>query len=360
MKFSYTFRDGSGSLRSGVVEAASREAAFAAIKAQGISPKAIREGGKGDKGVDKGLHGVKGDSGLNGNKGANGNNGLRRVKGNKGFRESNGIKALVAILAILAVFGVLVYLGVLGVGTGAPTTVKDGPAKPKGMPKEVTPAKPQKAKVSQAKTPKPADVQKQPRSAAAEKPKKALTPEDEGYVSADPTFAERYKRFKEEQAKLPFKHMSELEIHRIISTMPGETVLPAAIHPNFEQDFVEHLDDPIVINDDDSDEVKQDKQTMIAVKASLKKMMKEGQSVREILEAEQDHLVKVMNLRDNLFSELRTIEASAKSLQEVEDYVKAANKMLEEYGAKNIKLPMSPARLRLMKLEATAKEKENK
>ena len=81
--------------------------------------------------------------------------------------------------------------------------------------------------------------------------------------------------------------------------------------------------------------------------------------MREILEAEQDHLVKVMNLRDNLFAELRAVEESAESLQEVEDYVRAANKMLEEYGAKNIRLPMSPARLRLLKLELAKEAKKN-
>ena len=333
MTFIVTYRDKSGTKREEALGAVNRAACMADCHRRGISPLAIREGGKGVKGL-------KNDN---------------SPKGNSHGRRVLAILGFMAVLAILG-GGTWLWLQLSKTEPLPPETTE----KPKALPKEVKPVKPAKSTMSPTAKPtaKPIkSIVKQ--TSAMDKPKKALTPEDEGYVSEDPTFAERYKRFKEEQAKLPFKHQSELEIYRIISTMPGETILPAAIHPNFEEDLVEHLDDPIVINDDDSVETKQDKETMIAVKAKLKQLMAEGQSPRKILEAEQDHLVKVMNLRDNLFAELRTVEGSAKSLQEVEDYVKAANKMLEEYGAKNIKLPMSPARLRLLKLELEKETKKN-
>ena len=46
MCFTYTFRDNTGARREATLEAASREAAFAALKADGILPLSIREGGK--------------------------------------------------------------------------------------------------------------------------------------------------------------------------------------------------------------------------------------------------------------------------------------------------------------------------
>ena len=327
MKFSYTYRDNNGSRKSGVVEAPDRAGAFAALAKEHIRPLSLREGGGDDSSSGKPL--------------------------------SNLVLWGAIAVALLVVGGILYYSlsGKDAKETQSPTsthtakasTVKERPApKQGGAPTSLAKPAPQTVR----KPTKPG-VEEPP----AKEPKaKPLTPEDEGYVSPDPTFAERYKRFKEEQAKLPFKHMSELEIHRIISTMPGETILPTALPPNFEEDFIAHLNDPIVINDDDSDEVKQDKQTMIAVKARLKELMDKGESVRKIMEEEQEHLVKVMTLRDNLFAELRKIEESATSSQEIDDYVKAANKMLEEYGAKYIKLPMSPARFRLLKLEGKVKQ----
>ena len=346
MTFIVTYRDKSGAKREEMLVAVDRVACMAECRQRGISPMSVREGHACRDRSEQDSKGFKSSKGA---------------KDDKRLRGTNRKRWLPAVLGVLTIAGILVLLWNLGIlGGGRDTLVPEAPAKTRTLPKEVKPALPVKlappvATNPAAKSTRPAAKQ----TPTANKSKKTLTPEDEGYVSEDPTFAERYKRFKEDQAKLPFRHLSELEIYRIISTMPGETILPAAIHPNFEKDLVEHLDDPIVINDDDSAETKQDKETMIAVKAKLKQLMAEGHSPREILEAEQDHLVKVMNLRDNLFAELRAVEESAESLQEVEDYVRAANKMLEEYGAKNIRLPMSPARLRLLKLELAKEAKKN-
>ena len=325
MRFSYTYRDGNGSQKKGVVEALNRSDAFGILAKEHIRPLSLQEGGDG---------------------------------GSRGISRKNLI--LWCAIAVLVLGGGVTLFFLL---RGKDEKLPKEPVKAHSA--NLTNTKPTRTSAPKPASPPAASVSKKddghPKPSAkpivpAEAPKKALTPEDEGYVSPDPTFAERYKRFKEEQAKLPFKHMSELEIYRIISTMPGETILPTTLPPSFEKDFIEHLNDPIVINDDDSDQVKQDKQTMIAVKAKLKELMDRGESIREIMESEQEHLVKVMTMRDNLFAELRKIEESATSLQEVEDFVNAANKMLEEYGAQNIKLPMSPARFRLLKLEGKVKK----
>lgn len=182
------------------------------------------------------------------------------------------------------------------------------------------------------------------------------SPLDPNYVSPDPTFSNRYARFKAEQAKVPFQKLSEFEIHRVIATQPGETFLPYTLPPAFDEDFRKHMNDPIVIGEDDPEELKEAKLNMIEAKKRIRELMKEGFSPRQILEQEQEALTKAQTMRDNLMGELREIEANAKSLQEVDDFVNAANKMLDEYGAKHVRMPMSPARFRLMKAEGKLKK----
>jgi len=182
------------------------------------------------------------------------------------------------------------------------------------------------------------------------------SPLDPGYVSPDPTFSNRYERFKAEQAKVKFQKLSEFEIHRVIAAEPGETFLPYTLPAGFEEDFKKHMDDPIVINEDDPDDLKEAKRNMIEAKARIKELMKEGYTARQVLEKEQEALLKAQALRDNLMNELREIQKTSSSMKEVDDFVEAANTMLKSYGAKNIKMPMSPERFRLMKAEGLIKK----
>ena len=182
------------------------------------------------------------------------------------------------------------------------------------------------------------------------------SPLDPNYVSPDPTFSNRYERFKAEQAKVPFQKLSEFEIHRVIATQPGETFLPYTLPPSFDEDFKKHMNDPIIIEDEDPEDLKEAKLNMIEAKKRIRELMKEGLTPRQILEQEQEALTKAQTMRDNLMGELREIEANAKTLQEVDDFVNAANKMLDEYGAKHVRMPMSPARFRLMKAEGKLKK----
>ena len=86
---------------------------------------------------------------------------------------------------------------------------------------------------------------------------------------------------------------------------------------------------------------------------NLKEAYDRGDDIIEILKEERAQLIKIHSLRENLFRELKELEKSAKSVQEIDDYVTAANTMLNEYGAQHIKLPYSKERMRLEKTEGT-------
>lgn len=171
------------------------------------------------------------------------------------------------------------------------------------------------------------------------------------YVSPDPGFSNRWERFKAEQAKLPFKYMSENAIAVILDTKPGQMILDTEFHPHFERDFLKSLETPIIPSEDDDEKTTQLKRDMVQAKIILKEAYDRGENITEILKEERAQLIKIHSLRENLFRELKNLEKSAKSVQEIEDYVSAANTMLDDYGAQHIKLPYSKERMHLEKTE---------
>ena len=171
------------------------------------------------------------------------------------------------------------------------------------------------------------------------------------YVSPDPGFSNRWERFKSEQAKLPFKHTSENAIAVILDTKPGQMILDGEFHPHFVRDFLKSLETPIIPLDSDDEKTAQLKRDMVQAKIILKEAYDRGDDIIELLKEERAQLIKIHSLRENLFRELKELEKSAKSLQEIDDYVTAANTMLNEYGAQHIKLPYSKERMRLEKTE---------
>lgn len=173
----------------------------------------------------------------------------------------------------------------------------------------------------------------------------------DAYVSPDPGFSNRWERFKAEQARLPFKYMSENEIAVVLETKPGEMILDTMPHPNFERDFLKSLEEAILPLPTDDERTARLKRDMIQAKIVLKEAYDNGESITEILREERAQLIKIHGLRENLFRELKEVEKTAKSSKEVDDFVLAANLMLDEYGAKHIKLPYSKERMRLERAE---------
>ena len=171
------------------------------------------------------------------------------------------------------------------------------------------------------------------------------------YVSPDPGFSNRWERFKAEQAKLPFKHMSENAIAVILDTKPGQMILDGEFHPHFVRDFLKSLETPIIPSDSDDEKTAQLKRDMVQAKIILKEAYDRGDDIIEILKEERAQLIKIHSLRENLYRELKELEKTARSIQEIDDYVTAANTMLNEYGAQHIKLPYGKERIRLEKTE---------
>ena len=324
MNWNVTYRAKDGKQTVDAFEAESRETLFKVLTAKGISPIRIEQSDK--------AH--------------------RPTKGVKAAKTGAAKIVCWIILCIIAAGCAFVLIKHLG----HKDPVQTQQLKKKKPPKSETPQHPV-SKPSPATPPEP--------------PKRVLTPEErragleavrnreyEGpvldmdtYVSPDPGFSNRWERFKAEQAKLPFKYMSENEIAVILHTKPGDMVLDTISHPNFERDFLKSLEEPIIPLPTDDEKTAQLKRDMVQAKIVLKRAYDNGESITDILRNERAELIKIHGLRENLFRELKEIEKNAKSSKEIDDFVSAANVMLDEYGAKHIKLPYSRERMKLERAE---------
>ncbi|MBR1921834.1 MAG: hypothetical protein IJ829_07540, partial [Kiritimatiellae bacterium] len=171
------------------------------------------------------------------------------------------------------------------------------------------------------------------------------TPED--YARVDPGYAARHERFLKAQAAIPWKTPSDRKLSLLLFPKDGNMGLLIPFDARFKDKFVESLKTPIEIGPDDSPELREQKKAMIDTRAYLKERMDAGEDIVGILNEEYEKNRRLSGMRENLLKELRALEKTASSVQEVQDYVNAANLMLEREGAGKIGLPLALTRYRL-------------
>ena len=268
--------------------------------------------------------------------------------------------------------GVLAGLCVVAMAVGAWFFFKDGqktdaPAvgnKPKRV-KEIKPEKPKAARPSastnKTEVAKPNPNEKMhfgvPHSewvklSHEEKVALGQAAYDAEAAKIDSTYLERKKAHDAEIAARPFKHTSENVISSIFSLNYGDHVLMGDFHPTLQDDFLKSLDDPIVINDDDSEEVKRQKEEMIILKPKIKQLIDQGYTLKEILDDYRNSIAKVQELEFNLRKELDEIKRTSTSVEEVRDFIEAANKMMLDAGAKNFTYHLSEGAVRKILINA--------
>lgn len=177
----------------------------------------------------------------------------------------------------------------------------------------------------------------------------------------DSTYLERKRMHDADIASRPFKHLSENIIANIFSLRLGDPILMGDLPTTLEADFLKSLNQPIEINPDDSEETKQLKKEMIELKPQLKKMMDEGHTLEEILNDYRKSIAKVYDLELNLRRELDNIKRTATSVDDVKDFIEAANQMMINAGAESFTYELSKGAIRkiLINAERAKQEKPN-
>ena len=145
-----------------------------------------------------------------------------------------------------------------------------------------------------------------------------------------------------------FDHHSENEIACLLTLTPGTTLVGTPTYgKRFTEDFLKSCETPIVITEDDTPEQAELKKLMIDTKIDLRQRMREGEDLGKILLDTREEFQRLASYKQMLQQELNEIKKDdSLSMEEIDDFVKAANKLLDEKGIAPIKL--SPISRRAM------------
>ena len=137
-------------------------------------------------------------------------------------------------------------------------------------------------------------------------------------------------------AKPPtYNNVSDQVIAMAVSGDMDDELPPIPISEDMEADFVESLKTPIVINDDDSEAIKESKRRVIEARTIIDEEMKKGRGFREIL---ADHIAQ----RKANAAARETVMEAVNDLKKEGDpellnqYLEKANAFLREKGIREV------------------------
>lgn len=316
-----TYRNKDGKPDQMMIEAADRNAVFAELSKRGISAVRIEEA-TGKK--------VK----------------PRKPSSAKGAKSPAVGKGIVAgIVVVAAAVGAFWFL-YNSQSSEAPKEKKD---KKQAKIVEVTPAPAASVKVE---TPKPEPVQMVTnRHGKVVQKKKPETYVDaagvERYVKGNGRVPlknpEKYlvKSVVHPNAYPDFKHDSENEIANLLTIESGGMIFgDREYDKRFEQDFLQALMEPVEITEEDSEEDRRIKENVEAAKHEIAERIKQGENLGDILTAERDEIRRLAQYKqqmEEIFHE-QISTGEIQTEQDLDDFCKAVNTMLESKGIEPFKI----------------------
>lgn len=137
------------------------------------------------------------------------------------------------------------------------------------------------------------------------------------------------------------KRVFECHSDQIIALVmtSGDNIPPfPGTNEQLEREFVRSLKVPIVINDDDSEELKRTKQAVIDARAAIDEEMKKGRGFREILDDYRKQVNDNTKMRREAKAKAGEIMRT-EGVEAAEQYVEKANEKLQEWGISSIDRP---------------------
>lgn len=151
---------------------------------------------------------------------------------------------------------------------------------------------------------------------------------------------------KVDESKLPleeriFHTKADKDIAGLLVIEPGADLIGSdEFDERFVKSFLKSIESPIIISKDDSEEEKALKRAVIETKIELKARYDAGEDIAKILTDTRRELRELGAYREDLKKHLDELRRDGNlTVDEMKDYVAAANVMLEERGAKKIVLP---------------------
>ena len=138
-----------------------------------------------------------------------------------------------------------------------------------------------------------------------------------------------------------FKHDSENEIANLLTIESGGMIFgDREYDKRFEQDFVQALMEPVEINEDDSEEDRRIKENVEAAKREIAERIKQGENLGDILTAEREEIRRLAQYKqqmEEIFHE-QVSTGEIQTEQDLDDFCKAVNTMLESKGIEPFKI----------------------
>ena len=159
-----------------------------------------------------------------------------------------------------------------------------------------------------------------------------------------------------------FDEPTDQNIASLMLVQPGDSFLGSSedYYEGFNKDFLESLKTPIIITQEDSDEVRELKQAVIDARKELKERLDAGEDLTKVMRDSREQMRELGLYREEIEDQVKKIIAERGDLtkQDLNDLVGAANKMLEEYGTEEVHVPLPPSALRLIERNAASAAKE--
>lgn len=139
-----------------------------------------------------------------------------------------------------------------------------------------------------------------------------------------------------------FTNRSDQMLAMVVSqaSRPGSHMapFPNMTDEDMNQAFADSLKVPIIINDDDTEEIKERKKGVLEARQDMYELIGKGMSVREALEQYRTDVNRTADLRNMVSRELKDLlKAGDQDL--AEDFLKNANDLLEQSGAEALEMP---------------------
>ena len=137
-----------------------------------------------------------------------------------------------------------------------------------------------------------------------------------------------------------FPHPSENVIAGLLAAKPGDAFVGTP-HYNgrFTQNFLKSLEEPIIVSKDDPEEIQQLKRAVVAAKIELKAAYDRGENIEDMLQGAREELQRMARYKQELKADIYQYTRKTKGItdQDVDDYIVAANRLLEAKGIAPLK-----------------------
>lgn len=147
-----------------------------------------------------------------------------------------------------------------------------------------------------------------------------------------------------------FDHSTDNEFAVILTLQPGETLIggPMRHGRDYSQSFLESLKTPIVVSNDDTEEVQSLKRAVIETRLQMKEALDRGEDIGKIVEEAYVEAEKLSLYKDTLREQINeAVRNEDMTDEDLDALVSAANMMLEDKGIAPMKFgALTRARIR--------------